>query len=218
MDIPSVVDAIRVELLKYDNLESIELEARLGIYDTENNKFDSNIGIANYEKINEMLDTFKQWNSTKKTSVTTLSTDKLRMTTDATTGEKTAIEKIKLKHLTFVLEDLPMDIRVSISRETPIPLGKFPTSKRNITTRIKERTSKVFQNASFDLTCVKVPVGKSMEQTFEFEVEHLGDFQNPDEAIFQMLYKVLDANYMLDGFQKNEGMMLPIEVLTMMQV
>lgn len=213
MNISTIVETINEELSKYDNLDSIELEARLGIYDMETKKFDSNIGSPNYEKINEMLDTFKNWESVTEVVTNEKIIDNLRLITDLDNNE-TVIEKIKLKSFTFVLEDLPLDMRVTISREIKQPVSKFKKTKKGIYNRIKERTSRVFQNASIDLTSVKVPVGKALEQTFEFEVEHIGDFKNPKEAIFQMLYKLLDADYMLDGFQRTEGMLLPIDLFS----
>ena len=217
MNITGIIESVKTELMKYDNLDSIELEARLGIYDIDSSKFSSNIGSANYEKINEMLDTFKGWNNKKNEVSTVYSKDNMRLKV-SDSGDKSVIEKVKLKNLTYVLKDLPLDIRISISRETPIPTNKFPRSFKTLPKRIKERISREFQNASFDLTSVKVPVDKIMEQTFEFEVEHIGDFKNPEEAIFQIIYKVLDANYMLDGFQRNEGMTLPLELFEAIKV
>lgn len=190
--------------------EFIELETRLGIYDQENSMFDSNIGEENYILIENMLNSFNKWNNIVKSEITDYYSGNMRLSIDSE-GEKKCVEKTKVKNFTYISENLPLDIRISVSIEKPIPISKFPRAKSSLKNRQKNRISREFQNAKFDITKItSIEKGETIE-TFEIEVEHVGKLFNPEENIFQMFYKIMDCNYCCDGFIKTETNLLPLE-------
>lgn len=216
MNIDQIVEIVAEELSKYDNLDSIELEARLGIYDES---FDPNIGEEHYNTILGMLDSFDGWLEKSKIKCIDKYNKNLRLTTyeyldETKEKEPKCIEKVKLKNFTFVTENLPFDFRISISREISVPVSKFNNKKKDLYQRVKTRDSRIFQNASFDLTIVETKEDSNIIQSFEYEIEHVGEFKCKKEAVFQMLYKLLDANYMIDGFLKTENLELPLELFS----
>lgn len=218
MNIQQIVEVVSEELSKYDNLDSIELEARLGIFDQENNRFDSNIGEENYQKLEHMLASFGGWLNVEKSSTIDYFSNNLRLSQNKDTKEQKCIEKVRIKSFTFISENLPMDIRISISRENPVAVSKFPRARSKLKQRQKDRVSREFQNAVFDLTRVQSQEMGEIVETFEYEVEHKGGMSNIPNSVFQMLYKVLDANYMIDGYLKSEGLELPLEMFSAQMV
>jgi len=197
--------------------EFIEIEARLGIFDQDNNMFDSNIGEDNYLMIDDMFNTFKKWKNPSKSEVTDYYSGNMRLSIDGE-GTKQCVEKTKIKNFTYISENLPLDIRISISLEKPLPVSKFPRAKSALKNRQKLRMSREWQNASFDITKVtSTDKGETIE-TFEIEVEHKGKLLSPEENIFQIFYKIMDCNYCCDGFIKTETCMLPLETFSAQKV
>ena len=221
MNIDQIVSVVSEGLKKYQDLDSLEFEVRLGIYDEENKRFDSHIGEEHYNTIEKMLKSFSGWVSQKSTTTNDYFSKNLRLSVDQDKKQK-CVEKVRLENFTFISENLPLDIRFSISREIPVLVSKFPKSKMKTPQREKERVSREFQDASWDLTKVKSrDENDNIIQVFEFEVEYKGDIkesQNLPNVVFQVLYKALDANYMIDGFLRTKGARLPLEMFSAQMV
>lgn len=213
MDINEIVRVVSEELSKYQtSLDTIELEMRLGIYD--NTKFDSNIGEDNYNILTKMLESFDGWESNTCKTYTDVSISgnrRIRMI-DGVPSE--CVKKERLSDFTFQCENLPFDIRVSISRETPITIPKIPKTTTKSSYREKCRISKKFQNALFEITTVKYTENNKSLIVYQYEVEHSGPIDNIPNNIYQLLYKILDANYMIDGFMKTSDSKLPLELFS----
>lgn len=219
MDYRQIVEIVACELSKYENLDSIELEARLGIYNEESGTFDADIGEDNYNIIKEMLESYKSWDSTSNTDVTDYFFNRgvrvsLNNSPDGEVLE--VIRKKKLKHFTFQTESQPLDIRISLKTEEIIKMEEKYTPDNAKFFRKKRRVSRKHQDASFDLTIIETEEESQILQEFEYEVEYIGKLskENLHEAVFSVLYKILDANYMVDGFLKTKDMELPLDLFS----
>ena len=196
--------------------DELELEVRLGIFDQDNNRFDSNIGEDHFCIIDGILDKFTRWDNVKHTNTIDRYNKNLRYTTDTKTKNVTCIKKDRLASFTYTTEQLPFDFRFSISRETKVSAkGDTPSGH----SRDKSRTSRCWQNASIDMTRVmgSTKMGHK-EETFEFEVEHSGPITDIRNNVYQIFYKCMDANYMCDGFIRKSGMELPLEAFSYVKV
>mgnify|MGYP006147449689 CR=1 FL=1 len=207
-----------IESIPEENQEFIEIEARLGIFDQENKIFDSNIGEDNYEMIESMLNTFNGWKNFSKSETTDYYSENMRLSI-CSEGTKKCIEKTRIKNFTYMTENLPLDIRISISIEKPIAVSKFPRAKSSLKNRQKSRISREYQKATFDTTkVISTDKGETVE-TFEIEVEHIGTLGSSIEnSVFQIFYKILDCNYCCDGFIKTESSLLPIETFSAQEI
>lgn len=219
MSISNIVDTVSSFIEGLEDHTNIELEVRLGVYDSDNKRFESNIGEDAYDTINTLLDSFKGWEVSNVGVSNTYGPNNLRLS-QFEDGTKKCIEKTRLKDFTYVVENLPFDIRISISRETPTLISKFPKSRKTLQVRDKKTLVRNFQNASFELSKVTYnDQTKNLVEVFEYEVEHIGDLKNnTKESVFQLVYKALDALFAIDGFIKTEDNQLPLEIFTATQV
>jgi hypothetical protein len=69
IDFSKIVEPIQKALEKYKNLPNIELEGRLGIWDEDNQTFDSNIGEEYYNTINQLLESCQKWEDKKNSNL-----------------------------------------------------------------------------------------------------------------------------------------------------
>lgn len=195
---------------------AIEIEGRLGIYDHENKKFDTNIGEEYYTNIKEMLDSCKEWNSVENIDTTDHINDKFRLSTNNKTASVSCIEKKKLASFTITSETTPLDFRITISVEIPVKVEKF--SKKNVSIqRDKNRYQYKLDDYSYDLTKIATTTTKK-EEHFEYEVERLSETEiskDMGQTVFSIIMKLLDASYACDGFLKTRDNSLPIEGLNL---
>ena len=111
-----------VELLnKYKNVENVEIEIRLGYIETDPHSFfDTNITEDYYNKINDTLGTYKNWDyNDNKTTTDYYYDDNLRLSID-TEGNRSAMKKVRLVDIDMAYDSGPFDIRISVSQEIPI--------------------------------------------------------------------------------------------------
>lgn len=216
-DFSQIVEPIKEILEKYKNLPNIEIEGRLGIFDHDSNRFDTNIGEEYYSTINDLLSSCKKWDKIQNISVTDYFSDKLRLTVDNNTAQQYCVEKKRLATFTFVNENCPLDFRISISKEDPIRVEKFPSKGRNLMKqREKHRKQHCFSNYNFDLTkIITKNKDKTVEEYYEYEVESVEDIGTSDTGniIFSIILKLLDATYACDGFIKTDDNVLPMKNL-----
>lgn len=195
-------------LNKYLNEPHIEIEARLGIYDEETNQFDSNIGDIFYNNIKSILDT-SQGNGWKN-SQHIVSTDyffkkyRLSVTNEC---EQTCIEKIKLETINIVVDEGPIDIRITISKEIPVETSKFPI-KEKCKKREKDRLRYTYKMWNFDLT--KVKLGNDIFHELEIELENTEDNKDPEYLAHSLILKILDTAKMCNKFENIEDTKLRI--------
>lgn len=216
-DFSQIVEPVKEMLEKYKNLPNIEVEGRLGIYDNETNRFDTNIGEEYYDSIKDLLESCNKWDKVNDINVTDYFNDKLRLTVDNKTAQQCCIEKKKLASFTFVNENCPLDFRISISKEDPVRVEKFPTKGRqNMKQREKSRKQHTFKEFSYDLTKVSTKnKNKTAEEYFEYEVESIANVNTMDagNTVFSIILKLLDATYACEGFVKTDENQLPMDNL-----
>lgn len=224
MCIDNIITVLNDKLDVYKKIDNIELEGRLGIYDIDSNKFDTDIGEEYFGIIKEMLVSFDGWESVVTTNTTDYFYNKYRMTVDNETAQRVCVEKKKLVKYSFYDEGLPFDFRISISKEDPVKLNSFPTKGYDkMFKREKNRTSYTFQNVRFDLTVVHVEKDDVIEENFEVEIEYIGKFDHEDEytnknILFCLLYKILDCIFACNGFVRTRTDVLPLDSLNLKMV
>lgn len=201
-------DKIQLAYDSCDPGESVELETRLGIYDEDEGYFGSNIGDQAYDNILEMLESGKRWDAVSEEHTVDYISDGLRYSrTHSPDGEvvETCMRKKRLGNSSFVLEDATIDIRVSLSSETPVEFENFPEHSEAELVREKKRRSYFYKVFRYDLTEIKTcrPSEDTdfTEITYEFEVELLpGNLEktrkDPEYRNYvceSLLLKTLDA-------------------------
>ena len=99
--IPGIIKL--VELLdKYKNIKNVEIEIRLGYIETDPHSFfDTNITQDYYNKINDTLSTYNNWNyDDDKTTTDYYYDNNLRLSID-TEGNRSAMKKVRLVCLLY---------------------------------------------------------------------------------------------------------------------
>ena len=219
MDFSQIVQPIKTVLEKYkDNKDFLEIEGRLGIYDSDNKNFDSNIGEEYYNTIKNLLDSCPEWSETEKSHITDYFCGSLRLSIDDQ-GSQRCIEKLKPDRYTFINESGPLDFRLSISKENPQKVSKFPSDRSKLKSREKIRNTYYIDNYKFDLTKVISKENKEIEEYFEFEVEYTGEFQeSTDEIVQHIVVKLLDGSFACENFIKTKYNTLPLEKVNLLAV
>lgn len=216
-DFSSIVEPVREAFDKCSKSLNgkLEIEGRLGIYDSEEKKFDTNIGEEHYTSIKSLLDSCKEWSKIDNAKCTDYFHDKMRYTIDDTDATKQyCIVKKKLSSFTFVNESSPLDFRISMSVEIPVRLDLFPIkNKSSLKYRNKDRFQYCLDNYSYDLTKIVTREGKEKVEYFEYEVEQISPDKNMGQTIFSIIMKLLDATNSCDGFVKTRDNSLPMENL-----
>jgi hypothetical protein len=168
-------------LHEYLTLPFVEIEVRFGTFN--NNKFDSEVDINYFKKINSALEN-GTWKSIDKifTKEYYKDTDKLRLIEYVNSEkEKILIMKENVINNTIQLNKYPFDIRVSVNQE--FILNSYIESLRDpsetVLLREKCRHSYVSDNFKYDLTYVVQTCNNVKKEKHEIELEIL---QN-DETI-----------------------------------
>lgn len=244
-DFSSIVEPIKEIFEKhakdYGKKGEIEIEGRLGIYDHDEKKFDTNIGEDNYAQIKSMLDSCREWSSVDNLNITDQFSDNLRLSTNNKTSDKICVEKKKLASFTLISETSPLDLRISISVEIPVKPERFLI--KNVSyQREKNRHQYKLDDYSYDLTKITTTSKKAKEEHFEYEVERVclpkktnksesksepkseskseskmdqksesKSEPKMDQIVFSLIMKLLDASYSCDGFFKTKDNSLPID-------
>lgn len=210
--VKEVENSLNIFVDKYGN-DSIELEGRLGIYDSDDNKFDSNIGEENYAKLKALLDSCENWKSNKTINlIDSISNDNKRLSIISENDKitKKCIIKKRLATFTYVdnSETLGLDFRISISLEISTNPEKF-NEENIILKREKNRNKYFIENFSFDLT----EVIENNEKYYEYEIEDAGNILN-GQSIFSIIFKLLDGIYACQDFIKTKNNNIPIKDLS----
>jgi hypothetical protein len=220
-DFENIVEVVNNALEKYKTLDNIELEGRIGIYDHETKKFETDIGEESYDIIKKMLMSCNEWasNSTDN-STTDFFHNKLRLSIDKNKNE-VCVNKKKLETFTFITENSPFDFRITISKEDPIDCKKFPAKRTSLFSRKKERDTYIIndhwnENYNFDLTKVyqSIPGTDNVEVNFEYEIEFSSNLANTDtkRVVYSIILKLMDGMFACaDDFIKTNDNHLPLE-------
>ena len=178
---------------------NLEVEGRLGRI-IESEPFDTNISEDYYEKILSLLNGCSSWES-KSYIVTTdyFSNDK-RYSETHIDGKKnaniTCIKKRKIKSFNLYCEDGEFDLRIGFAIEEPCEPKNFEKVKEKCKrTRMKKRHSFIRKDYKYELTEVTTETDKTMEISYEYEVEYdKTQFDDYFVVINKLVYKLLDAS------------------------
>lgn len=174
MDFDKVVDHLQKIMNKYIDDPTIEIEARIGIFDEDDNKkFSPNIGDDQFEKIKKLLDSGKdeEWIKPKNCiNQTDYFNNKYRLSVYED-GKQRCMEKKRLENVNIVLKDGPYDIRISFSKETPVDVDSFPTKDKCGESRTKKRFTYKYKMWDFDLTEITHNISGEEGISYEYEIE-----------------------------------------------
>ncbi len=188
-----VVSFIRPHLIK----NNLEIEFRLG--KKNGSFFDTNVGKDNFDKIFRRLMKYPSWESvkTQKAMVYHGARKGLRIVYDEDTEEHTTISKYNVTNLDKVLDNDPLDVRISVSIENPATYDaekdRFPVIRKRL------RTSFVRKGLSIDMTIVQND-DKDDENELKYQIEL--EIIKPEEsltdvAILNHYQKVFDVMKLL---------------------
>lgn len=168
-----------------------EIEFRFGR--KGNGMFDTNVGEAVFRRLLRALEKYKGWESVEVEEYDVYYGPNNIRTTVYPDGTENNIIKARVENIDHNSVDLPFDIRMGISTETPIDV---PDGMEYEMTKHKERTSFVRKNLRIDMTIVSGdPEDKDCEDEseyqIEFEIMKLSKVKNRDD-LYNHIYKIKD--------------------------
>lgn len=168
-----------------------EIEFRLGR--KGNGMFDTNVGEAVFRRLLRALEKYKGWESVEVEEYDVYYGPNNIRTTVYPDGTENNIIKARVENIDHNSVDLPFDIRMGISTETPIDV---PDGMEYEMTKHKERTSFIRKNLRIDMTIVSGdPEDKDCEDEseyqIEFEIMKLSKVKNRDD-LYNHIYKIKD--------------------------
>ena len=168
--IPGIIKLVEL-LNKYKNVENVEIEIRLGYIETDPHSFfDTNITQDYYDKINDTLSTYNNWNyDDDKTTTDYYYDNNLRLSID-TEGNRSAMKKVRLVDVDMAYDSGPFDIRISVSQEIPIDPNDISGDNLKMS-RNKKRNSRIYDKWRFDLSKVITENNGLKKISYEFEIE-----------------------------------------------
>lgn len=199
MNIQTVMKKVLPVFEKFKHTEHAEFELRLGKFN--GTFFDTNVGEENFNRILDGLQRYDGWESVTEKSYEIFysDNDNVRLTVDDDTEDQVQIQKISMHKEDFKkYKNTPFDVRVSVSKETPIE-GEFIMNSK----RCKKRISFLRKNLSIDMT---ISTGDARDidaedaTSFQIELEIVDPtkVENNDQ-LFNILYKVNDIFKLLSN-------------------
>jgi len=193
MDVQYIYDKVKPIIDRHRNDDHVEIEIRLGKFN--GHMFDTNVGNETFTTVMRRLQKYGGWEKVVSTSqeVFYRDTDNIRITIDENTGEETIVQKDRIHNEDFKNNaNVPLDFRVSISKETPVSDIDRTMDKK----KMKERLSFVRKNLSIDLTtCMGDTHDMDSEDpvVYQIEMEIVDPKQIGDERqLFNLLHKIKD--------------------------
>lgn len=168
-----------------------EIEFRLGR--KGNGMFDTNVGEQVFRKLLRALEKYKGWESVEVEEYDSYYGSNNIRTTVYPDGTEHSIIKSRVENIDHNSNDLPFDIRMGISTESPVDV---PDGMEYQMIKHKERTSFVRKNLRIDMTIVSGdPEDKDCEDEseyqIEFEIMKLNKVKNRDD-LYNHIYKIKD--------------------------
>jgi hypothetical protein len=172
--------------------QNLEVEFRLG--KMNGNKFDTNIGKSNFEKLFRRLSRYTAWDSikTQKVCIFYGLRKGLRVIYDEESDIQTVITKHKIDVLDKSLEGMPLDVRISVALENPAAYDqdrdRFENEKK------RSRTSFVRKGLSIDMSIVQsTDIDSEDEFVYQVELEILKPTEMDSIKIQNHYQKVHDV-------------------------
>lgn len=166
MDIQPIVDKSFELVQQHARTPHVEMELRLGKYN--GNFFDTDVGRERWERILAGLRQYDQWERTYATHADVYYNDanSVRITVDGQTGEQVMVQKVRVAQEDFLQTDSAVDVRFSVSTETPA-VGQYEMDRK----LVKERYSFERKNLRIDMTQVTGVKDRDSEEPTSFQVE-----------------------------------------------
>jgi hypothetical protein len=163
------------QMTKHVFSQGKEIEFRLGR--VNGSYFDTNVGKEAFDRILQGLQQYTQWEQVKNEHSTVYYKDHLRVTINEETAETTNIKKIPLFKDNLALQGYPLDVRLAVSDEIPVPA---PDENECMEfSRTKKRISFVRKNLSIDMTVVS---GQA------------DDLDCEEESVYQVELEIIDTS------------------------
>lgn len=207
---------------KYKNTENIEIELRLG--QIQFNGFNSGLGSKTfYDKIKSILDSSKCWSKIETNNFEELCNNGIRRTISIN-GKKVIkhnyIKKEKIETKDLEYSGTPYDIRICVSKETPIIDKNVKIKTGTGIIRKKNRTSYYYKDYVLDLTIVEQIENNVSEIKYELEVEFLNLTQNDktdktEQSKAQVPTSASVPTPVTDVFRAHSGLLLIRDMINM---
>lgn len=174
-DTQEAVELLSRQINSWGSVPFLEIEARLGYFDDDDDgnvklPFDSNVDKENFDKIKKALSEYPDIrNVTESSSVIYVFDDDIRMEVTSD-GSRSAIQKKKLEHSNFRYDNSPFDVRVSFCTEVPVALETI-ANKKERSQRKKSRTTYHTNHWKFDMTVVSYADNGIEKREYQVEVE-----------------------------------------------
>lgn len=166
----AVHDAVESVFMKNRSKKHVEVEFRLGKFHGKH--FNPDVGKVNFDKLMKALKNFKGWESVTESSYEIFYGPKnLRTTIDEENDKRESVIKTRIENVNCVTQNLPFDVRMSISTEKPYE----DTGDEEYTDSVcKKRISFVRKGLSIDMTEVQGDnddIDSEQESTYHVEFE-----------------------------------------------
>ena len=153
--------------MRHKGKKDIEVEFRLGR--SGNGRFDTNVGEANFNKLKRALEKYKGWENVAVTKYESYYGQNNLRTTRYEDESQISILKKSVEKVDFSCKELPFDIRMGISNESPCDPGDEAEYEM---VKYKTRTSFLRKGLSIDLTVTSGDMDdKDSENESEYQVE-----------------------------------------------
>lgn len=192
MNIANVTKKVLPLFEEHKNGENVEVEMRLGKFN--GNMFDTNVSEETFNWVMSGLRKYNGWESvTEKTyDVFYNNENNVRLTVDQETEDQVQVQKLNIVKEDFKrYKNAPLDLRFSISKETPIE-GDFIMDRK----RTKNRVSFLRKNLSIDMTISSgdtEDMDSENDTSYQIELEIVKpDLVSTRDELFNIIHKIND--------------------------
>ena len=174
---------------KHKGKKNVEIELRLGRI--SGGKFDTNVGKDAFNKALVALEKYKNWERIEETVYDSYYGSKNLRTTRYEDDSQESVTKKRVANIDYNAKDLPFDVRLGISTETPCEPDDDTEYEL---VKHKKRTSYTRKGLRIDCTIVSGdPDDKDAEETeeyqIEFEIIDVKSVKNRDQ-LYNHIYKI----------------------------
>jgi len=191
-DIQAVTDKVWDLLETHKNTPHVEFEFRFGRY---NGKFfDTNVGKEKWDGIMAGLVQYQGWENDYLSMTDCYYNDSegIRLSVDGNTGQQTTVKKQLVRNEDFFEPSTVLDLRCSVSVETPVE-GQYEMDRKVS----KQRRTFVRKNLKIDMTMVSgVCQDLDAEDPYVYQVELeicRPNIVETQEELFNICHKVNDV-------------------------
>ena len=169
-----IFETFETRFERFKNRKHVEMEFRFG--KMCKGSFNTDVGKISWDRVLKALEKYTGWEAVKKSLSTVYSLDDKRIIVDNVTADTDSHIKKRVFQKDFKMDNQPLDVRLSISQETPSEHTEEMDTIRNRT-----RTSFIRKNVSIDMTIVDNKEFDSEEdKMYHIELEIIDPLQVKD--------------------------------------